>query len=64
MSFVSHSNFVFSAAERAAAYEQLAAHAASGALRVEVESVRLADAPSAWQRLKTGAAARKLVIVP
>ena len=64
MSIASHSNFVFSAAERAAAYEQLATHAVSGALRVEVESVPLADAPSAWQRLKTGTAARKLVIVP
>ncbi len=61
---VPHSNYFFSAAERAAAYEQLAAHAASGALRVEVESVPLAEAPSAWRRLKTGAAARKLVIVP
>ncbi len=64
VSLVSHSNYFFSAAERAAAYEQLSAHAASGALRVEVEPVPLAEAPAAWRRLKTGAAARKLVIVP
>ena len=64
VSILPHSNFVFSAAERADAYEQLAAYAASGALRVEVESVPLADAPSAWKRLETGAAPRKLVIVP
>ncbi len=64
VSILPHSNFVFSAAERAAAYEQLAAYAASGALRVEVERVPLADAPSAWKRLETGAAPRKLVIIP
>ena len=64
MSILSHSNFVFSAAERAAAYEQLAAHAASGALRVEVERVALADAASAWTRLEAGTAIHKLVIVP
>jgi NADPH2:quinone reductase len=61
---LSHSNFVFSPAERAAAYEQLAAHAESGAIRVDVEQVAFADAPAAWQRLKTGAATRKLVVVP
>ncbi len=64
VSILPHSNFVFSAAEHAAAYEQLAAYAASGALRVEVERVPLADAPSAWKRLETGAAPRKLVIIP
>ena len=64
ISILSHSNFFFSAEERAAAYEQLVAHAASGALRVDVELVPLADAPSAWQRLKAGKAPRKLVIVP
>ena len=64
VSILPHSNFIFSAAERAVAYERLAAYAVSGALRVDVELVRLADAPSAWQRLKTGAVARKLVVVP
>ena len=64
MSIVSHSNFVYPAAERAAAFEHLAAYAVSGALRVEVDLVPLADAPSAWQRLKAGLAPRKLVIVP
>lgn len=64
ISILSHSNFIFSAAERAAAYEQLATYAASGALRVDVESVPLAEAPSAWQRLQAGQTPRKLVIVP
>ena len=47
VSILPHSNFVFSAAERAAAYEQLAAYAASGALRVEVE-------PFPWQMRPPG----------
>jgi NADPH:quinone reductase-like Zn-dependent oxidoreductase len=64
VSILPHSNFVFSAAERAAAYEQLAAYAQSGALRLDVERVPLDDAASAWTRLKAGTATRKLVIVP
>jgi NADPH:quinone reductase-like Zn-dependent oxidoreductase len=64
VSILPHTNWAFSAAERAAAYEQLAAHAASGALRLQIERVPLDDAPSAWRRLKTGTAARKLVIIP
>lgn len=64
VSILPHSNFVFSAAERAAAYEQLAGHAASGEIHVEVERVPLDDAQSAWHRLAAGAAPRKLVIVP
>ena len=64
VSILPHSNYYFSAAERAEAYERLAAHAASGALRLEVERVALADAPSAWKRLATGAARHKLVVVP
>jgi NADPH:quinone reductase-like Zn-dependent oxidoreductase len=59
-----HTNWSFSAAERAAAFEQLAAYAQSGALRLDVERVPLDDAASAWTRLATGTATRKLVIVP
>jgi NADPH:quinone reductase len=64
VSIVPHSNFFFSAAERAAAYERLAAHAASGAIRLDVELVPLTEAPAAWARLKAGRVRRKLVIVP
>ena len=64
VSILPHSNYYYSAAERAEAYGQLAAHAATGALRLEVERVPLANAPSAWKRLATGAAQHKLVVVP
>lgn len=59
-----HTNYYFSAEERGAAYQQLAQHAAAGTIRVEVERIPLADAATAWKRLKTGDAPRKLVIVP
>ncbi len=64
VSILPHANWTFSAAERAAAFEQLAAYAQSGALRPDVERVPLDDAASAWTRLKAGTATRKLVIVP
>ncbi len=64
VSILPHANWSFPAAERAAAFERLAAYAQSGALRLDVERVPLDDAASAWTRLKAGAAARKLVIVP
>ena len=64
VSILPHSNFFFTAAERAAAYEELAGHAASGALRLAIERVPLADIPAAGRRLKTGAAPRKLIVVP
>jgi len=59
-----HANWTFPAAERAGAFEQLAAYAQSGALRVDVERVPLDDAASAWTRLEAGTATRKLIIVP
>ncbi|MET7399340.1 zinc-binding alcohol dehydrogenase family protein [Dactylosporangium sp. NPDC005572] len=59
-----HSNFAFTADERSTAFEQLAAHAASGALSVDVERVPLADATAAWRRLVAGNAPRKLVVTP
>ncbi len=64
VSILPHSNWAFSGAERAAAFEQLAKYAQSGALRLEVVRVPLDDAASAWARLEAGSAARKLVIVP
>lgn len=64
VSIVPHTNYFFSPAERAAAYERLASDAASGALRVDVEHVPLADTASAWERVRTGTASRKLVVVP
>ena len=64
VSILPHANWTFSAAERAAAFEQLAAYAQSGALRLDVERVPLDDAASAWTRLEAGTATRKLVIVP
>ena len=64
VSILPHANWAFSGAERAAAFEQLATHAQSGALRLEVERVPLDDAASAWRRLEAGTATRKLVIVP
>jgi len=64
VSILPHVNGNFPAAERAAAFEQLAAYAQSGALRLDVERVPLDDAASAWTRLEAGTATRKLVIVP
>jgi NADPH:quinone reductase-like Zn-dependent oxidoreductase len=64
VSILPHANWAFPAAERAAAFEQLAAHAQNGALRLDVERVALNDAASAWTRLAAGTASRKLVIVP
>jgi NADPH:quinone reductase len=64
VSILSHANFTFSSADRAAAYEQLAAHAAAGRLPVEVERIPLEDAASGWKRLKAGGSQHKLVVVP
>ncbi|MGO9455965.1 MAG: quinone oxidoreductase family protein [Acidimicrobiales bacterium] len=64
VSILPHANWTFSAAERAAAFEQLAAYAQSGALRLDFECVPLDEAASAWTRLEAGTATRKLVIVP
>lgn len=64
VSILPHANWTFAAAERAAAFEQLAKYAESGALRLDVERVPLDDAASAWRRLEGGTATRKIVIVP
>ena len=64
VSILPHANWAFSAAERVAAFEQLAAYAQNGELRLDVERVPLDEAASAWTRLEAGTATRKLVIVP
>ena len=64
VSILPHTNWAFSSAERVAAFEQLAAYAQRGVLRLDVERVRFDDAASAWTRIKAGTATRKLVIVP
>ena len=46
------------------AYSELAAAAAAGSVAVQVESLRLAEAPIAWARQAVGTAGRKLVLVP
>lgn len=51
------------AAARREAYAQLTAHAAAGRLPVDVETVPLADVGTAWQRQRTGAGT-KLVLLP
>jgi NADPH:quinone reductase len=60
--FLPHSNFLFSAVDRAAAFEELAARAVRGEVEVDVERVPLTEATAAYRRLATGAADRKLVL--
>jgi len=64
VSILPHTNWAFTGAERAAAFEQLAAYAQNGELRLDVERVPLDDAASAWTRVEAGTATSKLVIVP
>ncbi len=49
--------------DRYAAYAQVAAHAASGAIAVDVETIGLARIAEAWARQKAGPG-RKLVLTP
>jgi NADPH2:quinone reductase len=58
-----HTNFLASDAVRREAYAAMAAHAAAGRLRVEVERIPLADVERAWERQRAGARC-KLVLVP
>ena len=51
-------------AEIAAAYPELLAAAAGGAIRVAVEEMPLAEAPAAWARQAAGTGGAKLVLVP
>jgi NADPH:quinone reductase-like Zn-dependent oxidoreductase len=47
-----------------AAYERMARHAAAGELRIDVETVPLADVAAAWQRQASGSPHRKIVLAP
>jgi NADPH:quinone reductase len=58
-----HTNFAVSDADRRAAYERMAGHAAAGELHVEVERASLEEAPAAWERQRSSPGV-KLVIVP
>lgn len=63
LSIVGHTNYAVPIADRRAAYERMAAHAAAGELTADYERVPLADAPAAWERLRAGPGT-KLVVVP
>jgi NADPH2:quinone reductase len=63
MSIVGHTNFAADLERRRAAYVRMAAHAAAGDIRVDVERVPLDDLADAWRR-QAESPNRKLVIVP
>jgi NADPH2:quinone reductase len=63
LDLLGHTNYAASEERKAAAYAQLAEHAAAGRLRVEIERLGLDDVPSAWERQGTSPHA-KLVVVP
>lgn len=63
LSIVGHTNYLVPPEDRRAAYERMAAHAAAGELTADYERVPLADAETAWERLRAGPGA-KLVVVP
>jgi NADPH2:quinone reductase len=58
-----HTNYAASEERKAAAYAELARHAAAGDLRVEIERSGLDDVPSVWERQASSPHA-KLVVVP
>ena len=58
-----YTNYTAGEERKAAAYARLAAHAAAGEIRVELERLGLDDAPDAWRRQPTSPHA-KLVIEP
>jgi NADPH:quinone reductase-like Zn-dependent oxidoreductase len=63
MSIVGHTNYAADDARRRAAYGRMAAHAAAGELRVDVERFPLDAVADAWRR-QGESPNRKLVIVP
>lgn len=63
MHLIGHSNFLSTLEERREAYAQLVQHAASGAIRIDCESLPLERVGDAWARLTAGSATR-LVLVP
>jgi NADPH:quinone reductase-like Zn-dependent oxidoreductase len=63
LSILGHTNMLTPPDVRRGAYEWLLQHAISGELRVEVETVPLADVAEAWNRQKESPG-RKLVLAP
>ena len=63
ISIVGHTNFSAELERRRAAYVRMAAHAAAGEIRVDVERVPLDGVADAWRR-QAESPNRKLVIVP
>ncbi|MGE2714908.1 quinone oxidoreductase family protein [Mycolicibacterium litorale] len=60
---VGHINNLMPTGEMRAGYEELARHAADGAIRVEIKRYSLDDAPKAWQTQADGPH-HKIVVVP
>jgi NADPH:quinone reductase-like Zn-dependent oxidoreductase len=58
-----YTNYTAGEERKAAAYAEMAGHAARGELRVRIERIGLDDVPEAWQRQGTSPHA-KLVVVP
>jgi NADPH:quinone reductase-like Zn-dependent oxidoreductase len=58
-----YSNYSAPGEVKARAYEQMAAHAAAGELKVDVERLGLDGVPDAWRR-QTSSPGRKLVFIP
>jgi NADPH:quinone reductase-like Zn-dependent oxidoreductase len=63
LEILGHTNFAAPREIKRAAYERMAAHAAAGELRLDVERVPLEDVADAWAR-QQASPHRKLVIVP
>jgi NADPH2:quinone reductase len=63
LSILGHTNFAVPADELADHYRRLVGHAVAGDIRLEVESVPLAEAADAWRRQAEGPGT-KLVLVP
>ena len=63
ISILGHSNFRAPVEVRRAAYSRMVRHAEAGELHVDVETVKLEDAPAAWERQR-GGPKTKLVVVP
>jgi NADPH:quinone reductase-like Zn-dependent oxidoreductase len=63
LSIIGHTNMLMAPEERRSAYEWLLEQAIAGALRVDVETVPLADVADAWTRQKSSPG-HKLVLAP
>jgi NADPH2:quinone reductase len=58
-----YTNYTAPEEVKARAYEQMAAHAAAGRIKVQVERLGLDDVPDAWRR-QSSSPGRKLVFIP